>query len=164
MVDPLSNCNLETGKCSVDLVDDDYDDVSDYPDEEQHVTPSILLCPELLSVDSIAVVRSDEEFTPYYLVKVTKPPHTLTTTVTDQYQYRFEAGCTVIVGHYFELVPKQDFIYYIDGKEVILNVLCLLPTVCPPLESKGKREVHGSLKDIYKISLTAHEELLSFLV
>ena len=70
--------------------------------------PSIWDCLDILPVDIIAEVRSDEELAPYYLVKVVKALHVLSMPVTDSYQHSFQPGCTVIAGHYFELVPKQD--------------------------------------------------------
>jgi hypothetical protein len=101
--------------------DDDTDMTEDCPDEAIDNLPvqTMLDCPQMLACDSIAVVGSDEEFTPYYLVKVTKPPHTRTMPVTDSYRYKFEAGCTVIVGRD---APIQVFSFRSDTDTRFLGI------------------------------------------
>ncbi|KAJ8290364.1 hypothetical protein GJAV_G00011910 [Gymnothorax javanicus] len=46
----------------------------------------------MIEANSIAVVRADEEFSPYYFVKVIKAPHILSNDVKDNYGSRYEAA------------------------------------------------------------------------
>lgn len=134
-------------------------------DEEPEVfVPVPLDLTGIFELNSIAVIRCQEELTPYYLIRVTQPPHTLESEVKDSYGNTFGIGLTVIKGHYFELIPRHDNVYYVDTKrEAYVNIKCLIPTVCPPLEISEKL-VRGKMCETFKVSLTIHEELLSFLV
>lgn len=68
-------------------------------------------------------------------------------------------------GHYLELVPKQQSVYYVDMQKLVyIDVRCILPTVCPELEGSGQKKVKRKFVDTYKLSLELHEELLSFLM
>ena len=69
---------------------------------------------------------------PILFSQITESPHTLTHKVKDSYGNKYDACCTIVKGHYLELVPQQEFLYYINsGKDVHRYTL---PTVCPPLE------------------------------
>ena len=118
----------------------------------------------LLVSGSTAVIRSDEELTPYYLLRVVQTPHVLEKEEKDDYGNIYGVGSNVVSGHYFELVPRQESVYYVDNKKLVhVYIGCILPLVCPDLEDCGQKTIRGKKEKVYKITLAVQEELLSYL-
>lgn len=151
---------LTVRKFSV-LTEDEQEEANLSDDEEEDL--SVLLpapTRDLLAEGSTAIVRSDEELTPYYLVKVTKPPHTLESDVRDDYGYSYGTGKTVVGGHYFEEVAVGQRLYYLDKKIVYIECKCLLPLACRDLEEAGVKKVKGRIVDTFRLSMESHEDIL----
>ena len=161
LVDSLVRKNLLSNSTVLTVHDDQESSEDECVIEEEYFQPDLT---ELITENSIVAVRTDEELTPYFLLKVTKPPHILVSPICDDYKNEFSEGSSVVCGHYFELVAKQNFVFYIDHEHVAyINVRCILPTVSRELLSLGDKKVKGKMRQTYKLTLDHHEELLSFM-
>ena len=100
-----------------------------------------------LHAGDIAVIRSGDEYHPFYLLKLNDNPFETVENITDDYHHSFPMGHRVIKGNYLELFKegRDGEIFFLDTKhEAIVSSLCILG-ICPELEvvfekRRGKQE------------------------
>ena len=103
----------------------------------------------------IVVLRSAEEFHPYYLLKLTKDPCEVNEPIKDDYGYAFVTGESVSIGHYSERNSSKTHSYFVDKRKVaVVNALCVI-AIAPELE-----KIPSMKKEQYLVSETVHEVLM----
>ena len=58
---------------------------------------------QMIQPNDILVIRSDDTFNPYYLIKLLTEPSEITYEFCDDYGHTFPVGHTVVKGHYLEV-------------------------------------------------------------
>ena len=96
----------------------------------------------MLQEGDVAVIRSGDEYHPYYLLKLNCNPFETTGTM-DDYRQEFPSNHRVIQGHYLECFRevKEGDIYFVEMKyTAIISSLCV-NGVCPDFVTTMKRKV-----------------------
>ena len=75
----------------------------------------------MVQPNDIAVIRSDDAFKPYYLIKSLTGPSEITNEFFDDYGHKFLAGYTVVRTHYIEVHKrlKNVTLFYADVRKVV---------------------------------------------
>ena len=75
----------------------------------------------MVQPNDIAVIRSDDAFKPYYLIKSLTGPSEITNEFFDNYGHTFPAGHTVVKTHYLEVHKrlKNVTLFYADVRKVV---------------------------------------------
>ena len=136
---------------------DNADDI-DMEDEELHFQLSTAV--EMVSVGSVIVVRANDDYSSYYLIKVINPPCILEENSKDNYGHTFASNTEVISGHYFEIHGHwDDCKYFLDTENVCYISTFCIAGICPELEVvPGKRR--GKSIDVYCASPDINEALM----
>ena len=112
---------------------------------------------EMLHNGDIAVIRSGDEYHPFYLLKLTHSRHLMT---TDNYKHTFPKQHRVFQGNYFESFKeaRNGEIYYLDTKyTAIISSLCVVGT-CPELNAIKQRR-KGNDKEMFFVSFDLQNAL-----
>ena len=164
----MFNCESKSNMCYVkhkwlkngeeSSSDSDNEDDIDMEDEELHVQLSTAV--EMVSVGSVIVVRANDDYSSYYLIKVINPPCILEENSKDSYGHTFASNTEVISGHYFEIHGHwDDCKYFLDTENVCYVSTFCIAGICPELEVvPGKRR--GKSIDAYCVSPDINEALM----
>ena len=90
---------------------------------------------QMIRESDLVVLRSGDEFSPYYLLKITSPPQALDKVTKDSYGHLFHEGQQVIMGHYLEehkLSGASKFLFEDVSKMAIISTFCVAG-ICPEL-------------------------------
>ena len=142
------------------VVDIHVQDKSTSDQEEESEEVEIWDMSELIQEESLVVIRSAEEMTPYYLLSVVEVCLGLPEEQSDNFRNRYQQGSRVVKGHYYELLPKSQDTYSIDSKHLAIVPIKCVAAICTPLEASMKK-VKGHNKDCFKVPLWVHEELIA---
>ena len=102
----------------------------------------------MLQEGDIAVIRSGDEYHPYYLLKLDGNPFETEDDITNKYKHTFPSHHRVIQGHYLESFKeiRDGELYHLETRFVALvSSLCVVG-ICPDLEEvaqkrKGTEEI-----------------------
>ena len=114
----------------------------------------------MIAKDNIAVIRTNDEVLPYYLLQLTCEPYITDSQISDAYNHTFESGHHVIKGHYLEThrEGKDGDIYCLDvKKEDIVSLLCVIG-ICPELVNVVER-CKGKNMNMFFLSPDLHQAL-----
>ena len=114
----------------------------------------------MVRAGAIVVVRADDEYSSYYLIKVVTPSFTLAEDCKDDYGHIFFQNTEVISGHYFEIYGNRDDLkYFLDSTNTcFLSTFCIVG-ICPELDIvPGKRK--SKVIDVYCVSAGKNETLM----
>ena len=110
---------------------------------------------------NVVVVRSDDSFNPYYLIKTMIEAVKIDVPFTDDYGHTFPIGHTIVKGHYPEVLnmsKNTTYMYEDMTKTVSISSYCIVgigPSL-PTCDGKRKRQV---IK-LYEIDREVDEILL----
>ena len=66
----------------------------------------------MIEPNDVAVVRSDDSFNPYYLIKTMTEAVEIDVPFADNYGHTFPIGHTIVKGHYLEVLKRSKNITY----------------------------------------------------
>ena len=92
------------------------------------------------------VVRSDESFNPYYLIKTMTEAVEIYVPFTDDYGHTFPTGHTIVKDHYLEVLKRSKnttYMYEDVTKTVSVSSYCIVGIApsSPTCDRKRKRQV-----------------------
>ena len=114
---------------------------------------------DLVEADSIvAIAAADDGCYDYYLLKVSSDgPFILQSDTTDDHGATYQQGSFVLEGHFFLRDNIIDMTYKLDNKKAIVYANTV-GAICGELLMLKRRR-----KELFKLSLTQHEEIMSML-
>ena len=118
-----------TGKDDIDFkVSDNEWEEEEKEEEEEQDNWEESEAVQMIRESDLVVLRSGDEFYPYYLLKVTSPPQALDKVTKDSYGHLFHEGQQVIMGHYLEehkLSGASKFLFEDVSKMAIISTFCV---------------------------------------
>lgn len=107
----------------------------------------------------IAIAAQDDDSYDYYLMRVISDGLvTLSTEETDDYGCQFQAGNTVLKGHFFLRHNLIDMIYKLDVKKKVMVYPGTVRYMCSELKKKGK-----GCNEVYQVAMDVHEDIIASL-
>lgn len=152
LVDDFENINLER---------EAYPAVTRSQDDQAPPTqPLHLHVADLVNKGSIiAIAAQDDDSYDYYLMRVISDSLvTLSTEETDDYGCQFQAGNTVLKGHFFLRHNLIDMTYKLDVKKKAMVYPGTVRYVCSELKKKGKGR-----SEVYQVAMDVHEDIIASL-
>ena len=67
----------------------------------------------MIAENSVVVIRANDSFNSYYLVKIIDKPYKLKENTTDSYGHLFYSDMSVVKGNYFEILFILFYILFI---------------------------------------------------
>jgi hypothetical protein len=84
---------------------------------------------------------------------------------TDDYGRKFITGSRVVRGHYLELVPRHDRMYYLEsGKEVMVLMNCVVSVLKSDSFQTSVKLVKGKNRQCFAIDANQHEIYLNLML
>ena len=134
-------------------IDEDIDDVQDNWELSEAV--------QMIQPKDVIIIRSDDGFHPYYLVKTLNTSLQLTELFCDDYGHSFNVGQSIVKGHYLEhhkKVKDVTYLYEDVGKTVAVSTFCVVGITPSLTISKGTRK--RKEVELFEITTDIHEVLL----
>ena len=114
-----------------------------------------------LQTGDVCVLRADDKYYSYYLLKVTKPVHTLNETRKDDYNYTYPQGSVILEGNYLDMISEtRSFEHvYVEKNKVAIISPNYVAGLCPPLK-EGKIRKNSKWVDVFYVNDGLNEGLI----
>ena len=138
---------------------DDNEDDGEFDEEHEVWEWENSEAVKMIQPNDVVVIRSDDSFNPYYLIKTMTEAVKTDVPFTDDYGHTFPVGHTIVKGHDLEVLKRSKnatYMYEDVTKTVSLSSYCIVG-IGPSLATcHGKRQV---IK-LYEINRQVDEILL----
>ena len=116
---------------------------------------------QMVQPNDIVVIRSDDTFNPYYLIKSLAEPSEIADEFCDDYGHTFSVGHTVVKGHYLEVHKrlKNVTLLYEDVSKVVAVSSCCIAGISPELNTIDSKK-KGKTIPLFEITNYVDEILL----